>query len=108
MDKFMLKPEYIDCQIITRTEDGTEILVTKETFNDYYGELMFKNGQHNLIMVSPHYKEDSAQKKTFEQITENVIILTSNPVQNEESEQKITVNELESMPKRGRRPIQKV
>ena len=53
MNKYILKPEFIDCTIITKTSDGTEIVVTAQSFNDYFGELMFKNGQHHLLKVNP-------------------------------------------------------
>jgi hypothetical protein len=103
MDKYILKPEYLDCDIITKTSDGTEVLVTKHTFNDHFGEMMFRNGQHSLLLINPRWNDDNnTEKKSYIQITENVISLISKPEEIVKNLQNQTVNELESKPKRGR------
>lgn len=99
----MIKPEFIDNQIITKTSDGTEILVTAQSFNDYFGDLMFKNGQHHLLLINPQWSESqNTEKKTFVPITDEHILLISKPDLTEKKLQKQTVNEQESKPKRGR------
>ena len=65
MNKYILKPEFIDCTIITKTSDGTEIVVTAQSFNDYFGELMFKNGQHHLLKVNPMWSESHKHHPSF-------------------------------------------
>lgn len=105
MDKYILKPEYLDCDIITRTSDGTEILVTKHTFNDTFGDMMFRNGQHQLLLINPRWNdENNTEKKSYVQISEGVISLISNPEEIVKNLQKEIVNESESKPKRGRPP----
>ncbi len=109
MNKFILKPEYLDSVITTKTSDGTDIIVTKNDFNDYFAEMFIANGQHHLIKLNPHHKLDDSQKKTFTQILEDVILLTSNPLPNEEQKQSPTVNVPELVrPKRGRRQKAKI
>ena len=105
MDKFILKPEYLDCDIITRTSDGTEILVTKHTFNDHFGEMMFRNGQEKLMLINPRWTDsDNTEKKSYVQITEDVILLTSIPEMIVKKLQSKTLNEQASKPRRGRPP----
>lgn len=103
MSKYLLKQEFLDCEIHTKTSDGTDILVTSKTFDDYFAELMIRNGQGHLIKVNPHFEENPLEKKSFGVITEELISLTSPYEQIGESLQKETVNEAESKPKRGRR-----
>jgi hypothetical protein len=89
MDKYFLNPEFENDSIITRTDDGTEILINKFNFNDYFGDLLFKNGQTHLVRINPRWiNENSNEKKTFVQVSENVISLTYPVALNEESEQK--------------------
>lgn len=103
MNKYILKPEFIDCTIITKTSDGTEIVVTSQSFNDYFGELMFKNGQHHLLKVNPMWSESqNTEKKTFVQVTEEHILLTSKVELTEENKQSETVKELVSKQNNGR------
>lgn len=86
--KYLLKPEFIDCQIHTKTSDGTDILVTKNDFNDYFAEMLLRNGQDHLIMLNPHYDLTEDQKKTFTQVSEGVISLTLAPEQIAKKQQK--------------------
>lgn len=103
MSKFTLKPEFLDCQIITKTSDGTEILITKYNFSDYYGELLLKNNQSHLININPNYiDEDENKKKSFQQITPNVILLTSKPQTRDEKKHSKTLDEQTSRPSVGR------
>lgn len=103
MNKYFLKPEFEKDQIITRNKEGREVLVTAETFNDYFAELMINNNQHHLVSINRLYDEkDESQKKTFTQISEGVILLTSPPDKIEEPKQNQIVSEPESKPKRGR------
>ena len=105
----MLKPEFIDNQIITKTSDGTEILVTSQTFNDYFGDLMFKNGQHHLLRINPQWSESqNTEKKTFVPITEGHILLTSKPEEIVERLQNQTANEPTLKRKPGRQPKAKI
>jgi hypothetical protein len=105
MSKYILKPGYET--IITKSDDGHELLITPNTFNDYFGDLMMKNNQGHLLTISQEWSNDNpTEKKTFTQITENVILLTSNPEKIENNSQNQTVKEQESKPKRGR-PFQK-
>lgn len=101
--KYYLKKEHENSTIITRNREGREVLVTKNNFNDYYAELMLANNQHHLIQLNHLYDEKSAlEKKTFTQISEGVISLTSTPEQIAEKGQSQIVKESESKPKRGR------
>ena len=101
MSKYILKPGYET--IITKSDDGHEMLITPNTFNDYFGDLMMKNNQAHLLTINAEWaKENNTEKKTFTQITENVILLTSNPEKTESNLQNQTVNEQKSKPKRGR------
>lgn len=105
MYKYILKPDFLNADIITKTSDGTSILITAATFNDHFGEMMFKNGQQHLLTINPQWNENnSSEKKTFIQITDTHILLTSNPEPTENSSQSEIVKEQESKQKRGRRP----
>jgi hypothetical protein len=89
MNKYFLKQEFLDCEIHTKTFDGTDILVTSKTFNDDFAEMMLHNGQSHLIQVNPRYNEnDNTEKKSYVQLSENVISLTSPYQQIEEKPQK--------------------
>lgn len=103
MSKFTLKPEFIDCQILTKTSDGTEILIDKFNFTDYYGEMLLKNNQGHLININPHWQtDDDFKKKTFQQLTPEVIILTSRPQLRDEKQPNVTSDEQKSTPSVGR------
>ena len=109
MDKYMIKPEYLDCTIITKTSDGTEVVITKENFNDTFGDMMFKNGQHHLLKINPQWSESlNTEKKSFVQISDTHILLTSKPELIEENKQKQTVNEQELKRNVGRGRPRKV
>jgi len=106
MSKYILKPGYET--IITKSDDGHELLITPNTFNDYFGDLMMKNNQSHLLTVNAEWaKENNTEKKTFTQITENVILLTSKPEQTENNSPNPTVNEPVLKRKPGRQPKQK-
>lgn len=106
MNKYILKPGYET--IITKTDDGHELVITPNTFNDYFGDLMMKNNQGHLLTISSEWSEgNSTEKKTFTQITENVILLTSSPEKTENNLQNPTVNEPALKRKPGRQPKNK-
>ena len=106
MNKYILKPGYET--IITKTDDGHELVITPNTFNDYFGDLMMKNNQGHLLTISSEWSEgNSTEKKTFTQITENVILLTSSPEKTENGLQNQTVNEPALKRKHGRQPKNK-
>jgi len=89
--KFKLKREHENSQIITKDKHGNDVLVTKHTFNDYFAEMMFANNLGHLIEINPLYSESlDNEKKTFTQVTENVIALTSNPLPTDLEPQKPT------------------
>ena len=95
--------------IFTRTQDGTEISFLPRDFNDQLGDLMCQNNQEHLLIINPQWQnENVSEKKTFTQITENVISLTSNTEQTEKSSQKPIVNEQTLKRKPGRQPKSKV
>lgn len=102
MNKYLLKQEYIGCEIHTRTSDGTEILITDKIFNDYFAEVMIANGQHHLVRVNPLWMTENQEKKSYVQISENVISLTSPYRQVEEIEQKNIVEKQDLKPKGGK------
>jgi hypothetical protein len=107
MSKYILKEGYET--IITKSDDGHELLITPNTFNDYFGDLMMKNNQAHLLTINQEWaKENNTEKKTFTQITENVILLTSNLEKTENNLQNPTVNEPVLKRKRGRQPKNKV
>ena len=106
MSKYILKQGYET--IITKSDDGHELLITPNTFNDYFGDLMMKNNQAHLLTINQEWaKENNTEKKTFTQITENVILLTSNLEKTENNLQNPTVNEQVLKRKRGRQPKNK-
>jgi len=87
--KFKIKREYLDSKIITKDKNGNEILIDNHSFNDYFAECMFSNNLGHLIEINPLYSEAiNSEKKTFTQVTENVIALTSNPLLTESEQQK--------------------
>ena len=104
MNKYYLHPDHINSVIHTKTDDGTEIIVTAATFDDYFAEMLLKRGAGHLVKINPVYleSEHASEKKTFHQISEGVISLTSKPDEIDLNEQPKTVNEQESKPKRGR------
>jgi len=102
--KFRIKSEFLDCDIITKDKSGNDVLVNKNNFNDYFANLMFLAGQSHLIEQNPHHNVEFEEKKTFEQLSENVIALTYNPLQTEESNSKEIPQEQELKRKRGRQP----
>jgi hypothetical protein len=107
--KFRIKKEFIDCNIITKDKSGNDVLITQLNFNDYFANMLFVNGQGHLIEMNPnHDKENENQKKTFEQISENVIALTYNPLETEENNSKEIPKEQVLNRKRGRQPKPKV
>jgi hypothetical protein len=107
MSKYILKPGYET--IITKSDDGHELLITPNTFNDYFGDLMMKNNQGHLLTISQDWvNNNSTEKKTFTQITENVILLTSNQEKIEEKQQNQTVKVQELKSKGGRPRINKI
>jgi hypothetical protein len=106
MSKYILKQGYET--IITKSDDGHELLITPNTFNDYFGDLMMKNNQAHLLTINQEWaKENNTEKKTFTQITENVILLTSNLEKTENNLQNSTVNEPVLKRKRGMQPKNK-
>ena len=106
MSKYILKPGYET--IITKTDDGHELLITPNTFNDYFGDLMMKNNQSHLLTINQEWAStNNTEKKTFTQITENVILLTSSPEKTENGLQNQTVNEPALKRKHGRQPKNK-
>ncbi len=106
MSKYILKPGYET--IITKSDDGHEMLITPNTFNDYFGDLMMKNNQAHLLTINTEWaRENNTEKKTFTQITENVILLTSSPEKTENGLQNQTVNEPALKRKHGRQPKNK-
>ena len=106
MSKYILKPGYET--IITKSDDGHEMLITPNTFNDYFGDLMMKNNQTHLLTINTEWaRENNTEKKTFTQITENVILLTSSPEKTENGLQNQTVNEPALKRKHGRQPKNK-
>lgn len=103
--KFRIKQEFIHCDIITKDKSGNDVLVNHLNFNDYFANLMFISGQGHLIELNPHYDVKlNEEKKTFEQISENVIALTYNPLEIGENNSQETPKEQESKRKRGRQP----
>lgn len=103
--KFRIKQEFIHCDIITKDKSGNDVLVNHLNFNDYFANLMFAAGQSHLIELNPLYDVQlQEEKKTFEQISENVIALTYNPLQTEESNLAEIPKEQELKRKRGRQP----
>ena len=103
--KFRIKQEFIHCDIITKDKSGNDVLVNHLNFNDYFANLMFAAGQSHLIELNPLYDVQlQEEKKTFEQISENVIALTYNPLQTEENNSQEIPKEQELKRKRGRLP----
>lgn len=103
--KFRIKQEFIHCDIITKDKSGNDVLVNHLNFNDYFANLMFAAGQSHLIELNPLYDVQlQEEKKTFEQISENVIALTYNPLQTEENNSQEIPKEQELKRKRGRQP----
>jgi len=106
MSKYILKPGYET--IIAKSDDGHEMLITPNTFNDYFGDIMMKNGLSHCLTINTEWaKENNTEKKTYTQITDNVILLTSNPEKTENGSQNQTVNEPVLKRKPGRQPKNK-
>lgn len=103
MDKYILNPAHVNDTIITKTTDGHEIVVTKANFNDYFAECMLRCGQTHLVKTNAEYKEELVEKKTYVQISENVILSTLPVDQIGKPEQNQTANEPESNQKGGKR-----
>lgn len=103
MNKYILNPAHENDTIITRTSDGTEVVVTKAIFNDYFAEMMLKNNQHHLVKLNAMYVPEVSEKKTFDQISDSVILLTSNPDEIGMKKQDQPVNVPASNQKHGKR-----
>jgi hypothetical protein len=107
--KFRIKQDFIHCDIITKDKSGNDVLVNHLNFNDYFANLMFIAGQSHLIELNPLYDAQlQEEKKTFEQISENVIALTYNPLQIGENNLTEIPKEQELKRKRGRQPKVKI
>lgn len=104
MSKYFLKVEFIDSIITTKTSDGTEIVITKNDFNDSFAEMLIANGQDHLVRINPNYESIVSEKKTFVQVTDTHILLTSKPLQTEELEPLKTVEKQTLKPNGGKRP----
>lgn len=103
--KFRIKQEFIHCDIITKDKSGNDVLVNHLNFNDYFANLMFAAGQSHLIELNPLYDVQlQEEKKTFDQISENVIALTYNPLEIGENNLAEIPKEQELKRKRGRQP----
>ena len=63
MSRYILNPTYANDTIITRAESGQEVIVTRDTFNDYFAERMIACGQDHLVMINPHYTEAANSEK---------------------------------------------
>jgi hypothetical protein len=108
MNQFRLKKEYIDGQIITKDRSGNDVLVHKGNFNDHYAKLIMEAGQHHLVEANNEFNPDiHGQKKSFEQVSENVIVLTYDPKKEGLPKQNETPKTQESNSKRGRPSKQK-
>lgn len=101
-NKFQLKKQYIDCKIITKDSSGNDVLVDKGNFNDHYAKLMFATGQGHMIEVNKWYDETLEEKKTFHQLSENVIALTYNPMEKGGEKQEPTVKQRKSRSDAGK------
>lgn len=102
-NRFRLKKEFINSQIFCKDKNGNEILITANDFNDYFAELMLANNQGHLVELNPLYEEmQNDEKKTFNQVSEGVIVLTSNPLQTESKPQEQTQKEKTSNSKGGK------
>jgi hypothetical protein len=108
MSKYLLNAEFLDSIITTKTSDGTEIIVTSRDFNDSFAEMMIGNGQSHLVRLNPNYNVTPNEKKTFTQVSDTVISLTLNPLNQEELKQSQTVNEPTLKRKPGRQPKLKI
>lgn len=104
-NRYVLNPAHANDTIITRAESGQEVIVTKDTFNDYFAERMIACGQDHLVMVNPHYTESmKSEKKSFVQISENVISSTLIKDLTDENQQSETAKGLELKRRPGRQP----
>lgn len=91
MNRWILKTEFANCNIITKNRDGRETLVTKDTFNDMFAQMMLDNNQGHLITENVMYKKDELlEKKTFVELSDTSILLTSNTELIEEKQPKKT------------------
>jgi hypothetical protein len=106
MQKYTLKEGH--SVIFTRTSDGTEISFTPREFNDQLGDLLCQNNQEHLLIINPEWQNANiTEKKTFAQITENVILLTSSPDQTANNSQNQTVSGPSLKRKPGRQRVNK-
>lgn len=108
MNKYMFRPEHKNAQVILKA-DGIELLVTESNLDDILAEKMIQNNYGHLLQVSIDFKEELEEKKTFNQVSENVISLTSDPLQTaEESSKKNQEGQnfgvYDTKRKRGRKP----
>jgi hypothetical protein len=80
-NRFRIKNEFIDCDIHTKDSNGNDIRVDKHIFNDTFANMILAAGQGHLIERNPMYDDVlHTQKKTFEQVSEGVIVLTLDPL----------------------------
>lgn len=105
-NKFRIKREFADAKIITKDKSRNDVLITAQNFNDYFAGLMFENGQGHLLEPNPLFTHEIAEKKTFVQMNDNTILLTSEPQPDETkvSEPKQRKRELRSDVGRQRKP----
>lgn len=102
MSKYILNPKFLNSQMFAKTESGQEVLITKDNFNDYWAERMLEGGQNHLVQLSNEYiSATEVEKKTFIQVSENVIISTLRKELIEESEPKKTARVRKSKQKDG-------
>lgn len=101
-NKFRLKKEHKEKKIITKSKDGNDVLITRENFNDYFADLLLTNGMGYLIERNPEYDVTTEEKKTFVQMSENVIALTYDPMQIDGKEQKETAKQRKSRSDAGK------
>lgn len=80
MNKYMFRPEHKNAQVILKA-DGIELLVTENNLDDVLAEKMLQNNYGHLLQINADFKQELEEKKTFNQVSENVISLTSDPLQ---------------------------
>lgn len=101
MSKYLLHPDHINSTIISKSPDGHDILVTKNTFNDYFAECMLRSGQGHCIMINRHHTDETSEKKSFTQISETSILLTLQVEEIGKNEPSLIVKEPELKPNDG-------
>lgn len=87
MNKYMFRPEHKNAQVILKA-DGIEMLITESNLDDVLAEKMIQNNYGHLLQVNADFKQELEEKKSFNQVSENVISLTSDPLQNAEESSK--------------------